>query len=88
MCKNGSEAKGTRPPSPIQMAYTFHTYAALVGTGDRLAATDWSNATAAQAVAATLRLDPSAVVLVATDHRRHVGLAPGGLACIRPIAEA
>lgn len=62
------------------MARTFHAYPEFLHGGDRLAETVWEEATARQAVGATLRYEPQAVILVATDHRRHVGLAPGGLA--------
>ena len=60
---------------------TYHTYADLLLDGGRLAATQWDGGTLADAVVATLRLDPDAVVLRAcrgTDTA--IGLAPGGLA--------
>ena len=59
---------------------TYHTYADLLLDGGRLAATQWDGGTLADAVAATLRLDPDAVVLRAcrgTDTA--IGHAPGGL---------
>lgn len=62
------------------MASTFHAYPEFLHGGDRLAQTVWEQATAKQAVAATLSRDAASIVLVAIDHRRHVGLAPGGLA--------
>lgn len=55
---------------------TFHTYPDLVHRGGRLAATEWPGATPAEAVAATLRVDPEAIILRANGV---VGLAPGGL---------
>lgn len=61
------------------MASTFNTYPDLLVDGGRLAETVWPNHTAAEAVKATTQADPEAIVLVAIDHRRHVGLAPGGL---------
>ena len=51
---------------PPPMASTFHTYADLVTDAGRPARTDWDS-TAADAVAATLRLDPDAIVSLATD---------------------
>jgi len=63
------------------MATTYNTYSDLLIDGGRLAATVWETATAAQAVAATLRYDAAAIVLRVTDNSgaRLVGLAPGGL---------
>lgn len=61
------------------MAHTFNTYPDLLTDGGRLAETVWPEATAKQAVEATLQRDNDAIVLVAIDHRRYVGLAPGGL---------
>lgn len=56
---------------------TYHTYPELVYDGGRLAATEWEgNPTAAEAVEATLHLDPDAVVLRVCQLR---GLAPGGI---------
>ena len=56
---------------------TLHTYPDLVYCGGRLAATEWGgNPTAAEAVAATLRLDSEAVILRVCKLR---GLAPGGI---------
>ena len=68
------------------MTTTFHAYADTLHAGDRLAATEWGAhpagcATLAEGVAATLRLDPEAVVLRAVRGAEAVrGLAPGGLA--------
>ena len=67
------------------MASTFHTYADLVADAGRHARTDWGdrrNHTAADAVAATLRLEPDAIISRAIDSTgcRLVGLMPGGLA--------
>ena len=67
-------------------ATTYHTYADLLTDGGRLAATDWGNVrtgavTLAEAVAATLRHDPEAIVLRAVCGDEAVrGLAPAGLA--------
>lgn len=63
------------------MASTFHTYADLVTDAGRPARTDWDS-TAADAVAATLRLDPDAIITRAIDSTgcRLIGLMPGGLA--------
>jgi hypothetical protein len=62
---------------------TLHTYPDLLIDGGRLAPTVWRGATAAEAVAATLRHDGEAVVLAVADaagHRVAIGHAPGGLA--------
>lgn len=63
------------------MASTFHTYADLVTDAGRPARTDWDS-TAADAVAATLRHDPEAIISRAIDSTgcRLIGLLPGGLA--------
>jgi len=69
------------------MTTTYHTYPDLLLDGGRLAATEWGAhpagcATLAEGVAATLRLDPEAVVLRAVRGAEAVrGLAPGGLGC-------
>jgi hypothetical protein len=69
------------------MTTTFHTYPDLLLDGGRLAATEWGAhpagcATLGEGVAATLRLDPEAVVLRAVRGAEDVrGLAPGGLGC-------
>ena len=56
---------------------TYHTYPELIYCGGRLAATEWDgNPTAAEAVAATLRHDPEAVILRVAQLK---GLAPGGI---------
>ena len=63
------------------MIRTFHTYGDLLIDGGRLAETTWRCASAAAAVAATLRGDAEAVILrVRTDKETLRGLAPGGLA--------
>ena len=60
---------------------TYHTYADLLLDGGRHAATEWPGGTLAEAVEATLRLDPEAVILRAVRGTETVrGLAPGGLA--------
>ena len=64
------------------MLSTFHTYAELLHSGDRLAQTCWDDAgTLSEAVAATLRYSPDAVILRASANGQQLlGLAPGGLA--------
>jgi Flp pilus assembly CpaF family ATPase len=68
------------------IATTYHTYADLLTDGGRLAATEWGAhpagcASLAEAVAATLRHDPEAIVLRAVRGDEAVrGLAPAGLA--------
>jgi len=69
------------------MTTTYHTYADLLHSGDRLAATEWGGrhsiaaGTLRDGIAATLRLDPEAVILRAMHGAERVqGLAPGGLA--------
>lgn len=59
------------------MATTYHTYPALLYIGGRLAATEWSNANAEQAVAATLNYAPDAIILRVEGA---IGHAPGGIA--------
>jgi hypothetical protein len=60
---------------------TFHTYPDLIIDGGRLAATEWRRATAAEAVAATLRLDPEAIILrtLSSNGETVRGYAPGGI---------
>jgi hypothetical protein len=64
------------------MIRTFHTYPDLLIDGGRLAATDWAGAeTIAEAIAATIRQDPAAVILSAIGGgQRIAALAPGGMA--------
>ena len=69
------------------MASTFHTYPESITDGGRHARTDWGipgsiSANATQAVAATLRLDPEAIISRATDSTgcTLIGYLPGGLA--------
>jgi hypothetical protein len=68
------------------MTTTYHTYADLLLDGGRLAATEWGAhpagcATLAEGVAATLRLDPEAVILRAVRGTETVrGYAPAGMA--------
>jgi hypothetical protein len=60
---------------------TFHTYPDLLIDGGRLAATQWPGGSAPEAVAATLRLDPEAVILrVVVAGQSLRALAPGGFA--------
>ena len=67
------------------MIITHHTYSDLLYTGGRLAQCQWDcDATPAEGVAATLSVDPEAIILRVTDARgrvdRHIrGLAPGGI---------
>lgn len=83
MAEDGGEPVAwlARPLFPLPMASTFHTYADLVTDAGRPARTDWDS-TAADAVAATLRLDPDAIITRAIDSTgcRLIGLMPGGLA--------
>jgi hypothetical protein len=64
---------------------TRHTYSDLLYTGGRLAACEWDNGCGpADGVAATLAVDPEAIILRVTDARGRTdrqiwGLAPGGL---------
>ena len=65
--------------------HTLHTYPDLVTDGGRHARTDWPahcyGGALAELVAATLRLDPAAVITRAADGRAvAVGHLPGGLA--------
>ena len=75
-----SQIQRTRP-----MIITRHTYSDLLHSGDRLAACQWDcGCTVAEGVAATLAVDPEAIILRVTDARGRVdqqirGLAPGGL---------
>jgi len=67
------------------MIITHHTYADLLYTGGRLAQSQWEfGGTPAEGVAATLEVDPEAIILRVTDARGRVdrqirGLAPGGI---------
>lgn len=63
------------------MATTYNTYPDLLIDGGRLAATVWQTAHAGEAIAATIRRDPTAIVLRASDRTGAwlVGLAPGGM---------
>ena len=65
--------------------YTLHTYPELLTDGGRHARTEWPahcyGGELAELVAATLRLDPAAVISRAADGRAvAVGHLPGGLA--------
>lgn len=65
------------------MATTHHTYPDLITDGGRLARTCWQTSDLSQAVAATLRIDPDAVILLATGTmpgQAIRALAPGGMA--------
>jgi len=64
------------------MASTFNTYAELVTDSGRHARTDWDCCSATEAVAATLRIDPEAIISRATDSAgcALIGFMPGGLA--------
>jgi len=67
------------------MIITHHTYSDLLYTGGRLAQCQWEfGGTPAEGVAATLAVDPEAIILRVTDARGRIdrqirGLAPGGL---------
>lgn len=75
---------GPVPSLLMNNTTTYHTYADLLTDGGRLAATNWGSlrsCSAAEAVAATLRHDPEAVVLRVTYGVESAkGYAPGGLA--------
>lgn len=65
--------------------HTLHTYPDLIVDGGRHARTDWPahcyRGDLAELVAATLRIDPDAVITRAADGRAvAVGHLPGGLA--------
>ena len=63
------------------MTSTYHTYPDLVYDKGRLAETIWDGNCFGDAVAATLTIDPEAIVLVVKcGEKRAVGLRPGGLA--------
>ena len=64
------------------MASTFNTYPELIAASGRHARTDWARATATDAVAATLQIDPTAIISRATDSTgcALIGYMPGGLA--------
>lgn len=67
----------------LPMASTFNTYPELITDRGRHARTDWPRASAAEAVAATLRHDPAAIVssVIGSDCSQPVrGLMPGGIA--------
>ena len=76
--------KFNQPFRPMAII-TYHTYSDLLYTGGRLAACEWDyGCTPAEAVAATLEVDPEAVILRVTDARGRVdrqiiGFAPGGI---------
>jgi hypothetical protein len=78
----GSVRRRTPPRYLFPMISTFNTYPELLTDSGRLAETVWQHAeTLGQAIAATIALDSTAVILRATGHgERIVGLAPGGLA--------
>lgn len=65
------------------MATTLHTYSDLLHSGDRLAAIVWERTSAQESVAATLRRDPTSIILRVADWQGcyvAIGFAPGGLA--------
>ena len=83
----GTPEGGHTPTLDTMTTTTYHAYSDTLHTGDRLAQTQWGgrhglpSASLAEGVAATLRLDPAAVVLRAVRGTETVrGLAPGGLA--------
>ena len=64
---------------------THHTYPHLLGQGGRLASTIWEDAeTVEEAVAATIREDDQAIVLLARVIRGRDlrGYAPGGMGTV------
>ena len=83
MAAGGAPGLATLTPYHLPpMACTHNTYPDLLITGGRLARTEWPEATPAEALAATLRYDPEAIVLLITSPAGQPvrGLAPGGLA--------
>lgn len=68
------------------MVYTYNTYPDLVHTGGRLARTDWEFNSIERGVAATIKYDPSAVILNVRNHSEWItGLAPGGINIIGEV---
>jgi hypothetical protein len=75
--------KGTETETPMIATTTYHTYADLLTDGGRHAATEWTTTDMAAAVAATLRLDPDAIILRVVCGTVTVrGLAPAGVALV------
>ena len=63
------------------MTSTYHTYPDLVYDKGRLAKTIWDGNCFGDAIAATLTIDPEAIVLRArVGNETITGLRPGGLA--------
>lgn len=62
------------------MVYTYHTYPDLITSGGRLARTDWEGVTVSNAVASTIKHDPSGIILgVRANNVWLTGHAPGGI---------
>jgi hypothetical protein len=62
------------------MTRTFHCYADTLHAGYRLAPTQWESNDTRGAVAATLRIDDEALILmVITGDTVHRGFAPAGI---------
>ena len=82
MATAGQSPAHLYPLPPASMACTHNTYSDLLIDGGRLARTEWPEATPAEALVATLRHDPEAIVLLITTPAGQPvrGLAPGGLA--------
>jgi hypothetical protein len=72
------------------MACAYITYPDLVGNGKRLAKLEWEHCSFEQAVAASIKWDPFAVVLAVSDSYEWIkGFAPGGICpinLVRPTA--
>lgn len=65
------------------MTTTYATFPDLVYDGGRYAQTVWPGASVADAVAATLRLTPDAVVMLAKSQTERVaGFGPAGLGAL------
>lgn len=63
------------------MTSTYHTYPDLVYDKGRLAETTWDSHCFGDAIAATLTINPEAIILRARIGDESIkGLAPGGLA--------
>lgn len=70
------------------LSTTYHTYPILIHRGGRLrlARCNWENCTPSQAIAATLAMDPEAVIVAVRQQDGIspliVGLMPGGIGTI------
>ena len=78
--RQGNQAEHTHTHTAT-MTSTYHTYPNLVYDKGRLAETNWLTDQLSDAIAATLTIDPEAIVLLARIGDESIkGLAPGGLA--------